>query len=215
MHCVDYGGLQRSIFCSSKAPFTHTHLGSRFGQALNPLAATSQDKNVRLSKTAPIYAQDTEIVAEVPPPDTLSSLVPTATESELAGNASIKPQDFFSSFQVQLRSLDRDTIINVSIILVVLVAVAIQVFSIDTGITRGWSTEEVAYRVPIDNWRSYNDILNMAPIQTKAVTSATVYTIGDIIAQRTEGIEIGELDRGRIGRSLAAGLIGHGPLSHV
>lgn len=55
----------------------------------------------------------------------------------------------------------------------------------------------------------------MAPIQTKAVTSATVYTIGDIIAQRTEGVEIGELDRGRIGRSLAAGLIGHGPLSHV
>ncbi|KAL7470166.1 hypothetical protein ACHAXS_010409 [Conticribra weissflogii] len=62
---------------------------------------------------------------------------------------------------------------------------------------------------------SYTEVLSAAPIQTKAVTSATVYAIGDIIAQRTEGLEVGELDRGRIVRSLAAGLIGHGPLSHV
>ena len=55
----------------------------------------------------------------------------------------------------------------------------------------------------------------MAPIQTKAVTSATVYTIGDIIAQRKEGVGMGELDRWRIARSLAAGLLGHGPMSHV
>lgn len=55
----------------------------------------------------------------------------------------------------------------------------------------------------------------MAPLQTKAVTSATVYTIGDIIAQRQGGTDIGKLDRGRIVRSLAAGLIGHGPMSHV
>ena len=27
--------------------------------------------------------------------------------------------------------------------------------------------------VPIDNWRSYNDILSVQPIQTKAITSAT------------------------------------------
>ena len=60
----------------------------------------------------------------------------------------------------------------------------------------------------------YNAILASAPIQTKSIKSATVYAIGDTIAQRTEGTEIGERDRARIGRSLAAGLIGHGPLSH-
>ncbi|KAL7550328.1 hypothetical protein ACHAWF_013570 [Thalassiosira exigua] len=112
-------------------------------------------------------------------------------------------------------ALDRDAAINISIIVFSIALVAFQVLNINTGITRGWSAEEVAYRLPIDTWRSYNEILNMAPIQTKAVTSATVYTIGDVIAQRTEGVEIGDLDRGRIGRSLVAGLIGHGPLSHV
>ena len=116
---------------------------------------------------------------------------------------------------IQQQTLDKDTIINLSIIILAVLLVAFQVLTVNTGITRGWSPEEVAYRVPIDNWQTYNDILNMAPIQTKAVTSATVYTIGDIIAQRTEGVEIGELDRSRIGRSLAAGLLGHGPLSHV
>mmetsp|Transcript_8944 Transcript_8944/g.13423 ORF Transcript_8944/g.13423 Transcript_8944/m.13423 type:complete len:338 (+) Transcript_8944:109-1122(+) len=114
----------------------------------------------------------------------------------------------------QVKSLDKNTIINTSIFAIALVTVVFQVLSVDVGITRGWSTEEIAYRVPLDNWNSYNAILAAAPIQTKSITSATVYAIGDTIAQRTEGTEIGELDRGRIVRSLAAGLIGHGPLSH-
>ena len=42
-----------------------------------------------------------------------------------------------------------------------------------------------------------------------------MYTIGDIIARKTEGLDIGKLDRGRILRSALAGLIGHGPMSHV
>eukprot|EP00584_Thalassiosira_punctigera_P022907 CAMPEP_0172551944 /NCGR_PEP_ID=MMETSP1067-20121228/42535_1 /TAXON_ID=265564 ORGANISM="Thalassiosira punctigera, Strain Tpunct2005C2" /NCGR_SAMPLE_ID=MMETSP1067 /ASSEMBLY_ACC=CAM_ASM_000444 /LENGTH=359 /DNA_ID=CAMNT_0013339827 /DNA_START=173 /DNA_END=1252 /DNA_ORIENTATION=- len=181
---------------------------ARSCRILGPLAAIPQDKRKR-TKASPIYAQDTS-VAEVP----LENLsTPGVLQPELELASTVQPQDFFSSFQ--LRSLDRDTLINISIIVVAIVLVATQVLSINTGITRGWTAEEVAYRVPIDNWRSYNDILNMAPIQTKAITSATVYTIGDIIAQRTEGVEVGELDRGRIGRSLAAGLIGHGPLSHV
>lgn len=63
-----------------------------------------------------------------------------------------------------------------------------------------------------DVWSSYEHVLAESPIRTKAVTSATVYTIGDVIAQRTEGAE--ELDSWRVGRSLVAGLIGHGPMSH-
>ncbi len=114
----------------------------------------------------------------------------------------------------QVKSLDKNTIINTSIFAIALVTIVFEVLSVDVGITRGWSTEEIAYRVPLDNWNSYNAILAAAPIQTKAITSATVYAIGDTIAQRTDGTEIGELDRGRIVRSLKAGSIGHGPLSH-
>mmetsp|Transcript_21917 Transcript_21917/g.32014 ORF Transcript_21917/g.32014 Transcript_21917/m.32014 type:complete len:238 (-) Transcript_21917:116-829(-) len=64
-------------------------------------------------------------------------------------------------------------------------------------------------------WISYCDLLHEWPIFTKALTSATVYTIGDIIAQRTESMGKKDLDRPRLMRSLVAGLIGHGPLSHV
>ena len=110
---------------------------------------------------------------------------------------------------------NKDVIINTSILILAIVIVIERIISVDTGITRGWSPTEVAERIPLDVWRSYNNILSMAPLQTKAVTSATVYTIGDILSQRQEGSDIGSLDRPRILRSLLAGLIGHGPMSHV
>ena len=110
---------------------------------------------------------------------------------------------------------NKDVIINTSILILAIVIVIERILSVDTGITRGWSPTEVAERIPLDVWRSYNNILSMAPLQTKAVTSATVYTIGDILSQRQEGSDIGSLDRPRILRSLIAGLIGHGPMSHI
>jgi protein Mpv17 len=61
-------------------------------------------------------------------------------------------------------------------------------------------------------WGSYQAFLSTNPIATKAATSATVYSIGDLIAQKTEGAE--KLDAVRIARSGLAGGIGHGPLSH-
>lgn len=218
-------GLKPFAVCIMLLPFLLANAGAfstnglamiprartRCNQELGPLAAFSQDRR-RRRNTSSIYAQDTKVV-EIPP-ETLSDPDVLLAEPELAGSVSVQqPQNFLSSFPP--RSLDQDAVINISIVAIAVVLVSIQVFSVNTGITRGWAPEEIAYRVPIDAWRSYNDILNMAPIQTKAVTSATVYTIGDIIAQRTEGVEVGELNRGRIVRSLAAGLIGHGPLSHV
>ncbi|KAL9183565.1 hypothetical protein ACHAXT_004421 [Thalassiosira profunda] len=202
--CCLLGLLPHGAAFSSVVPSAQTRQCSR---AAHPLAATSQPDDKRRSKATPIYAQDAK-AAEVPLE--VSATLQPELETPLGA---AQQKDLLSMFQ--LRSLDRDTLINISIIAIAIAAVATQVLSVNTGITRGWSAEEVAFRVPIDNWRSYNDILSVQPIQTKAITSATVYTIGDIIAQRTEGTEVGELDRGRIGRSLAAGLIGHGPLSHV
>ncbi|KAL7469265.1 hypothetical protein ACHAXS_009524 [Conticribra weissflogii] len=110
---------------------------------------------------------------------------------------------------------DINTFINLAILLLAIFTVLHQILSIDTHLSRGWTAEEIATRIPLDNWISYNHILSIAPLPTKAVTSATVYTIGDIIAQSKEGAEIGKLDRWRILRSLIAGLVGHGPMSHV
>lgn len=83
------------------------------------------------------------------------------------------------------------------------------------GLTHAWTTAtQMASRLPMELWEDYSRVLSESPIETKAATSATVYTIGDIIAQRTEGVSMDELDTGRTLRSLLAGAIGHGPLSH-
>ena len=114
-----------------------------------------------------------------------------------------------------IKQLDVDVIVNTAVIVGLSVAVLSKLATVDVGMMRGWTAAEMAVRITVDNFHSYSAILDKAPVYTKAVTSATVYTIGDFISQRTEGKEIGDLDRGRITRSLLAGLIGHGPLSHV
>lgn len=115
----------------------------------------------------------------------------------------------------EIEAMDINAIINTGLILIVAIAVLAKVATVNSGITRGWTVAEMASRIPVDNWNSYSAVLQDAPLYTKAVTSATVYTIGDLIAQRTEGADAGSIDRGRTLRSLIAGLIGHGPLSHI
>ena len=107
-----------------------------------------------------------------------------------------------------------NTFINLSVLTIIVLYVLTQILSVDVGITRGWTTTEIANRLPLDNWQSYASTLEMAPIRTKALTSASVYAIGDVLSQGGLG-NIGKLDRGRVLRSLIAGFIGHGPMSHV
>jgi protein Mpv17 len=78
------------------------------------------------------------------------------------------------------------------------------------------------HHIPIGVWDSYTSILHNHPISTKVITCASIYTIGDLIAQigdsiaqQTEVKAMGELDCMWGLRSLVAGLIGHGPLSHL
>lgn len=128
---------------------------------------------------------------------------------------SLREEDPIEFIAQEVQVMDVNAIINTAIIVLVAIAVLNQVATVDSGLMRGWTTEETLLRMPIDNWNSYSDILAQAPLPTKAVTSATVYTIGDFIAQRTEGRDMGQLDRARLIRSMLAGLIGHGPLSHI
>ena len=71
------------------------------------------------------------------------------------------------SQSIQLRSVDKDALINTSIFIIAIATVVTTVLSVDVGITRGWTAEEIALRIPLDNWRSYTNILSMAPIETK------------------------------------------------
>jgi protein Mpv17 len=87
--------------------------------------------------------------------------------------------------------------------------------TVDSSIQRGWTPLEIASRLPLDNWNSYSAVLESSPLRTKAITSATVYAIGDCISQVSTGKDVSTLDRGRVLRSTLAGLLGHGPLSHL
>ena len=110
---------------------------------------------------------------------------------------------------------DMDTVVNNAILYGITGLVLAKVALIDSDVARGWTAAEVVQHLPTSVWHSYMQVLTDFPVATKAVTSATVYTIGDVIAQRADGTSIGELDRMRVLRSLLAGLIGHGPLSHL
>ena len=113
------------------------------------------------------------------------------------------------------RSIDINYVVNTSIIAVALIFILVKLVTVDVGMMRGWTTHETSLRIAVDNWTGYNSVLESNPVFTKAITSATVYTIGDYIAQRTEGISMSDLDWPRIIRSMLAGLIAHGPMSHV
>jgi protein Mpv17 len=124
-------------------------------------------------------------------------------------------EDPVETLSKNIESMSLNGIINTGVIVLIAIVVLSKVATVNEGITRGWTAAEMAVRIPVDNWLSYSAVLENSPVSTKAVTSATVYTIGDYIAQRTEGTSMDDLDRPRLLRSLLAGLIGHGPLSHV
>ena len=110
----------------------------------------------------------------------------------------------------------QNKLINLGLLTAVTIAALSALLTIDlsSGITRGWTVAETAARIPLDDWAFYNNVLHTHPIFTKAATSGTVYAIGDIIAQNTEGRDMASVDRARVIRSLLAGLLAHGPLSH-
>lgn len=140
------------------------------------------------------------------------------SERAMDASSTNEERDNRDPFQIvvdEIKSMDINAFINSAVIILITGAVLSKLVTVDASITRGWTAGEMAVRIPVDNWFGYSEILDQSPLSTKAITSATVYTIGDLIAQRTEGFSMGELDRPRILRSLLAGLIGHGPLSHL
>lgn len=112
--------------------------------------------------------------------------------------------------------LDRDAVINAGVLYGILsVFLAWVCLIISTGVSSGYSVRRILFvYLPEGLWNGYQDFLARDPILCKAVTSATVYFLGDILAQRSEGLGIGKLDRLRTLRSLVAGFCFHGPLCH-
>ena len=111
-----------------------------------------------------------------------------------------------------------NVLINEAFLVAVLALTAYAVFTVDSEAWRGWYPNEILYRVPIDNWRSYETAVVADPVPIKAAITGVTYLIGDWLAQANslskEGKSWLDADRPRLFRSTVVGLFLLGPLAH-
>ena len=88
------------------------------------------------------------------------------------------------------------------------------VLTVDHEITRGWTQQEIAMRIPLDNWASYESALQEKPIMTKTFINVVIYCLGDWLSQTVfQRKNVLDFD---VKRTLRNGFIGlcFGPLVH-
>ena len=88
------------------------------------------------------------------------------------------------------------------------------VINIDSEITRGWTSGEVAMRIPLDTWSSYEASLSSKPIETKTLINVVIYLLGDWLSQTIfQKKDVLDFDAARTLRNGFIGLC-FGPLVH-
>ena len=89
------------------------------------------------------------------------------------------------------------------------------IVSVDNGMTRGWTQSEIAMRIPVDNWSSYESALAESPIITKTTINVIIYLLGDWLSQTVFAKKnILDFDAKRTLRNGFIGLC-FGPLVHM
>lgn len=162
-------------------------------------------------------AEDKSVTDKKLEPPSFAPITSLETTLTTADDPNASPQDRARSLAAAngIDSRQFDFLVNVGLISLVVAVVLAKVVTVDLDSWRGWTPAEIFTRMPLDNWDGYMNVLTLHPILVKAITSGSVYTLGDTVAQLYEGKTLGEIDRGRVARSAAAGFIGHGPLSHM
>ncbi|GAX24839.1 protein Mpv17 [Fistulifera solaris] len=88
------------------------------------------------------------------------------------------------------------------------------ILNIDSGMTRGWTQNEIAMRIPLDNWNNYETSLAEKPIYTKTMINVIIYLLGDWLSQTIfQKKNLLDFDAGRTLRNGFIGLC-FGPLVH-
>lgn len=83
---------------------------------------------------------------------------------------------------------------------------AYTIFSIDAGMTRGWTQSEIAMRIPLDNWSNYESSLMEKPVFTKTLINVVIYLLGDWLSQTVfQKKDVLDFD---VSRTLKNGFIG-------
>jgi len=111
-----------------------------------------------------------------------------------------------------------NVIINEVLLLSVLAITTYAVLTVDQSAWRGWYPYEIIYRIPLDNWNSYETTLAEYPVPLKAAITGITYLLGDWLAQanalQASGRSWLDADRTRLGRATIVGLVLLGPLAH-
>mmetsp|Transcript_39777 Transcript_39777/g.81842 ORF Transcript_39777/g.81842 Transcript_39777/m.81842 type:complete len:561 (+) Transcript_39777:289-1971(+) len=88
------------------------------------------------------------------------------------------------------------------------------VINVDSEITRGWTQSEIAMRIPLDTWSSYEASLSSKPIETKTLINVVIYLLGDWLSQTVfQKRDVLDFDARRTLRNGFIGLC-FGPLVH-
>lgn len=88
---------------------------------------------------------------------------------------------------VRSYAAERQQLVNLGFVTLVAAAVLAKVALVDVDFWRGWTPMEIFFRIPLDNWDGYMAVLTDHPVIVKGVTSCSVYTLGDWVAQVREG----------------------------
>lgn len=146
----------------------------------------------------------------------IGRIVPTRVRPAARANEQQQPSPTWSE-GIEIQQIS-NVLINEALLVAVLTLTAYAVFTVDSEAWRGWYPNEILYRVPLDNWRSYEDAVASDPVPIKAFITGVTYLIGDWLAQANalnkEDKSWLDIDRPRLFRSTAVGLVLLGPLAH-
>lgn len=84
-----------------------------------------------------------------------------------------------SATGVTLSSFNTKYVMNTILLIACFTFASYTIFNVDAGMTRGWTLEEKAMRIPLDNWASYESSLNTQPVITKTMINVIIYLLGD------------------------------------
>uniref|UniRef100_A0A7S3P3K9 Peroxisomal membrane protein MPV17 n=1 Tax=Amphora coffeiformis TaxID=265554 RepID=A0A7S3P3K9_9STRA len=117
---------------------------------------------------------ETDATADVPYLESpLTSSLPSPA-LKLPGLADMSPQEIEKLMH---------KVVNGIILAVAFGSAIYAILNIDAGMTRGWTQQEIAMRIPLDTWSSYENALEEQPVVTKTIINVVIYLLGDWLSQ--------------------------------
>lgn len=86
--------------------------------------------------------------------------------------------------------------------------------TVDSDHWRGWTWIEVLKRLPLDNWRRYEEMVGTHPLRIKCMISGVIFAMGEYLAGLFTGAKPLKFDRKMIFKSALVGASLQAPIYH-